>query len=75
MLKNPLVRERLYTLFKYMIYLLLMWNTYLFFQQDWAASSHTFHSGISYSQIMEAFTASTDTLNWVILLLLFEMET
>ncbi|MCF8475023.1 MAG: hypothetical protein K9G26_10025 [Emcibacter sp.] len=62
-------------MFKYTIYLLLLWNTYLFFQQDWDASSHTFHNGVSFSQIIEAFTASSDTLNWVILLLLFELET
>ncbi|WP_321395596.1 hypothetical protein [Emcibacter sp.] len=72
---HPAFREKLYNLFKYTIYLLLMWNTYLFFQQDWDASSHTFQDGVHFSQIIEAFTASADTLNWVILLLLFELET
>jgi len=72
---DPVFRERLYNLFKYTIYLLLMWNTYLFFKQDWAASSQTFQNGVSFSEIIEAFTASADTLNWVILLLLFELET
>jgi len=75
MLKHPDVREKLYNLFKYTIYLLLIWNTYLFFEQDWAASSHTFSNGVTLGVLIEAFTASIDTLNWVILLLLFELET
>lgn len=75
MLKHPDVREKLYNLFKYAIYLLLIWNTYLFFEQDWAASSHTFRNGVTLAVLIEAFTASIDTLNWVILLLLFELET
>ncbi|PHZ85226.1 hypothetical protein [Paremcibacter congregatus] len=73
--QDPVVRERLYNLFKYSIYLLLMWNTYLFFQQDWASSSHTFRQGVPLPDIIAAFTDSIDTMNWVILLLLFELET
>jgi len=75
MLRNPDFREKLYNLFKYFIYLLLIWNTFLFFQQDWEASTHTFRNGVNLGDLMMAFTASIDTLNWVILLLLFELET
>lgn len=68
-------RQSLFMLFKYSIYLLLGWNAYLFFQEDWAASSHTFSGGVAPAEIFEAFTASIDTISWVFLLLLFELET
>ena len=72
---NKMFWEKLYVLFKYSIYALLILNTYLFFQEDWAASSHTFQNGVPLSDVISAFTATIDTFNWVILLLLFELET
>lgn len=75
MLDSPDVRDKLYNLFKYSLYFLLIWNTYLFFVDDWVASSHIFQNGVTLSVAIEAFTTSIDTLNWVILLLLFELET
>ena len=30
--------HRLYTLFKYAVYLALLWNVWLFFAEDWRAS-------------------------------------
>jgi len=68
-------REQLFQLFKYSLYLFLMFNVYLFFQEDYSASSQTFSDGISFSQIIQAFTATIDTAAWVVLLLLFELET
>lgn len=68
-------RESLFMLFKYSIYLLLCWNAYLFFQEGWSASSHTFRAGVKLEEIYEAFTDSIDTVSWIFLLLLFELET
>lgn len=43
--------------------------------EDYAASAQTLAGGISLSQVIQGFTASIDTLAWVILLYLFELET
>lgn len=66
---------RLFQLFKYTIYLLLAWNIYLWFLEDFAAASEMFHGQIGWGNVVEAFSATIDTLAWVILLLLFELET
>lgn len=69
--KSPLV----FQLFKYIVYFLLAMNIYYFFVEDYSASDQTFAAGIAIEQIIEAFTATIDTAAWVILLLLFELET
>ncbi len=66
---------RAYQLFKYSVYLLLAINTFFWLQIDWAASDHTFAAGVSWREFVEAFSATVDTAAWVILLLLFELET
>lgn len=65
----------LFTAFKYTIYLLLGVDTVLFFLEDLAASAETFGGDIGWSNLVEAFTAAIDTAAWLILLLLFELET
>lgn len=67
--------EFLFQFFKYAVYCLLAMNIYHFFVEDYAASDQTFANGIAVSQIIEAFTATIDTAAWVVLLLLFELET
>jgi hypothetical protein len=66
---------RVYQAFKYLVYTLLSINVALFLREDWLASSHTFAAGITPGQLVEAFSATVDTLAWVVLLLLFERET
>jgi hypothetical protein len=68
-------REKLFQIFKYTIYALLTLNVYLFFAEEWAASAHRFADGIAWSDVIEGFAASIDTAAWVILLLMFELET
>jgi hypothetical protein len=65
----------LYTLFKYAVYLLLAWNAFLFFQEDIAASAETFGDSVNWRNVVEAFSATIDTTAWLLLLLLFELET
>jgi hypothetical protein len=67
--------HRVFTLFKYAIYLLLAWNAFLFFQEDFAASAVTFGDGLSWRNFVEAYSAFIDTAAWLVLLLLFELET
>ncbi len=61
--------------FKYTIYLLLAHNVVLFFQQSRVASSQVFIQGMSWSNIVESYSASIDTASWLVLLLIFELET
>jgi len=77
--KKPIVlnisRENVFQLFKYTVYALLTLNVYLFFAEEWAAASHRFVSGVALEDIIEGFAASIDTAAWVVLLLMFELET
>jgi hypothetical protein len=68
-------RSRLFQLFKYTVYALLTVNVYLFFAEEWAASAHRFSNGIAPGDVIEGFAASIDTAAWVVLLLMFELET
>lgn len=65
----------LYQLFKYAVYCLLSYNVYVFYQDDLLASVYTFAEGISFAQFIQAFSATIDTAAWVLLLLIFELET
>ena len=68
-------RENLFRLFKYSVYAALTLNVYLFFAEEWAATAHRFADGVAMSDIIEGFAASIDTAAWVVLLLMFELET
>jgi len=61
--------------FKYLVYTLLAINVYLFFKEEWLASKVVFASGITLDNIVEAFSSTIDTGAWLVLLLLFELET
>lgn len=68
-------RYKLFHIFKYTVYALLTLNVYLFFGEEWAAASTRFADGVQTGDIIEGFAASIDTAAWVILLLMFELET
>lgn len=68
-------RDNVFLFFKWTVYALLALNAYFFFDDEWAASAHRFAGGIALGDIIEGFAASIDNTAWVILLLLFELET
>jgi hypothetical protein len=68
-------RYRIFTAVKYIVYLLLCFNVYLFLQEELGALEHTFTNGLKPSEIIQVFAATIDTAAWVVLLLLFELET
>jgi hypothetical protein len=70
-----LTHPRLFNLFKYAVYLLLIVNIFLFLDEEWTAAPHRFVDGVSLGNIIEGFAATIDTTAWVILLLMFELET
>ena len=67
--------QLIFRLFKYIVYALLTFNIYLFFQEEWLATEQTFSQGIVFSDLISGFAATIDTAAWVLLLLLFELET
>ncbi|MCK7598319.1 hypothetical protein M0G74_13635 [Microbulbifer sp. CAU 1566] len=71
----PVNRYTLFRLFKYTVYFLLTYNVYAFFLENHAAAGTVFADGVSIGKIIEAYNDSIDTLAWVLLLLVFELET
>ncbi|MBT4213774.1 MAG: hypothetical protein HOE23_06565, partial [Porticoccaceae bacterium] len=67
--------DLLYRAFKYFVYGLLTLNIGLFFQEESLATQQTFSQGITLEDIIQGFAATIDTAAWVLLLLLFELET
>jgi hypothetical protein len=67
--------SRLFQLFKYTVYAFLTFNIYLFFDEEFAAAALQFPNGIDAVDIIEAYSATVDTFAWVVLLLMFELET
>jgi hypothetical protein len=67
--------NRLYQLFKYAVYAFLAANVYLFYAEESAAAALQFPDGVGLDQLREAYSATIDTFAWVILLLMFELET
>lgn len=68
-------RNLLYQLFKYTVYALLTLNVFVFFFEEHAAAKLQFADGVGLLDIIEAYSATIDTFAWVILLLMFELET
>ena len=67
--------HRIFTIFKWTVYLLLAWNAFQFLQEDLAASAETFGNTVTWRNFVEAFSAFIDTSAWLVLLLVFEFET
>lgn len=68
-------RYRMFTAVKYLTYALLSFNVYLFLEEELSALSFTFAGALEPAQIIQSFSATIDTGAWVLLLLLFELET
>jgi len=65
----------LYQIFKYTVYALLSLNIFLFFTEEMTAALLQFPNGVAAIDMIEAYSATIDTAAWVILLLMFELET
>jgi hypothetical protein len=68
-------RYALFQLFKYTVYVLLTFNVYWFWTEEHAANLLLYPDGIGMLDVYDAYTAAIDTAAWVILLLMFELET
>ena len=67
--------NRLFQAFKYAVYALLAMNIYWFFREEHTAAALAFASGLALVDVIEAYSATIDTAAWVVLLLMFELET
>ena len=67
--------RKLFQLFKYIVYTLLAINIYIFFAEESLATKVQFPGGVPIADLIEAFAATIDTAAWVLLLLMFELET
>ncbi|WP_339669143.1 hypothetical protein [Dasania marina] len=70
-----LAPERLMTLFKIFIYTCLCINGYEFISDDIAAGDQLLNSASSLSEIVNTFAVTMDTIAWISLLVVFELET
>lgn len=68
-------RELLFQLFKYAVYALLTANVFIFWYQESGAAAVQFPQGVGAADLIEAYAATIDTAAWVVLLLMFELET
>lgn len=68
-------RWRLFTAVKYVTYALLSLNIFLFLEQELVSASYSATSEFSFGAFIQLFSTTLDTAAWVLLLLLFELET
>jgi hypothetical protein len=68
---NPVV----FTTFKWCTYALLCVNAFLFWQEDSAAAEHIYVGGVTLAELIKAYAPTIDTSAWIVLLLIFELET
>ncbi|MBI1733020.1 MAG: hypothetical protein HYR49_09675 [Gammaproteobacteria bacterium] len=64
-----------FTAIKYGIYLLLAADIFLFLREEWVAAIHTLVGPLDFRNVISSFAQTIDTAAWVVLLLLFELET
>jgi hypothetical protein len=68
-------RGTIFQFFKYIVYVFLTMNVYWFFAEEYLAAQLQFPNGVGLRDMIEAYAATIDTAAWVILLLMFELET
>lgn len=73
--KTKILNISWFQFFKYLIYSLLSFDVYLFFVEEFSATSFRFAKGLDLSEIIVAYSGTIDTAAWVILLIVFELET
>ena len=66
---------RVYKVLKYVVYALLSVNIVLFLNEELASAAHASTSDLDIFTGIQLFSATLDTAAWVLLLLLFELET
>lgn len=68
-------RGTLFQFFKYLVYAFLAMNIYWFFGEEYLAAKLLYPNGVGLLDIIGGYNATIDTAAWVVLLLMFELET
>lgn len=68
-------RGTLFQFFKYLVYAFLAMNIYWFFSEEYLAAKLLYPNGVGLMDIIGGYNATIDTAAWVVLLLMFELET
>lgn len=68
-------RRLVFRVVKYLTYLALLLNVGFFLREELGSLEHTFSGALTLAQYVQVFAATIDTAAWVVLLLLFELET
>jgi len=67
--------NKFFQAFKYIVYALLAMNIFWFYVEEGLAANVLFPNGVGIGVMIEAYAATIDTAAWVVLLLMFELET
>lgn len=75
--REQMTRRRisLFQLFKYAVYAILMWNGVLYFYDGVNSADFVFHNKLGWHDLFIAYSSVIDTGAWLVLLLVFELET
>ena len=68
-------RHQLFRAFKYAVYALLSLNILLFLRENHLAAVAQFPGGVPFADLIDTYAETIDTAAWVVLLLMFEVET
>ncbi|MDX1507735.1 MAG: hypothetical protein R3358_05615 [Woeseiaceae bacterium] len=68
-------RRIVFQAFKYAVYAALAVNVWVFFAEEHLAAVVEFPGGVPFASLTEAYAATIDTAAWLVLLLMFELET
>lgn len=69
------VAYQVFVAVKYLTYVLLSFNVYLFLEEELVSAAHSGLANLDPAALVQLFSATLDTAAWVLLLLLFELET
>lgn len=67
--------SQVFQLFKYAVYAMLALNIYWFWSEEVLAATVQFPNGVNLFNLIDGYAATIDTAAWVVLLLMFELET
>ena len=68
-------KARLYQIFKYSVFVLLIGNAAYYFYEGLRSVSYTYENGVGWGDIIVAYDGAIDTAAWIILLIILELET
>jgi hypothetical protein len=73
--KMTITKAGLFQIFKYVVYGLLVWNGVIYFFQGVNSADFIFQNELSWYDRMIAYSSVIDTTGWLVLILIFELET